>query len=145
MQALRFERLWFRMPLQPDRQASAWLGKALHLGRLYGHGFGMSLQSDGNARAVDGGFAVFDGLSSDFSEGMLLPSSQTNKAEAEWRKEMSNGDNGLAALGQVFVWVIDKQCKGNKPLGCLYAILDLAVLAAVLYGVGKLGQWQGWW
>lgn len=74
MQALRVERIWGRMPLQPDRQASAWVGEALHLVWLYGHGCGMSLQSDGDARAVDGGFAVSGGLPSDFWEGILLPS-----------------------------------------------------------------------
>lgn len=61
---------------------------------------------------------------------------------------MSNGERNermAELLGRLFAWLVMKQSKGNKALGCLYMILDLAVLAAVLYGVGILGKWQGWW
>lgn len=48
---------------------------------------------------------------------------------------MSNGggSDGVSALGQFLTWLVMKQAKGNKALGCLYALLDLAVLVAVLY------------
>lgn len=57
---------------------------------------------------------------------------------------MSNGESngGLAALGEALVWLYKKQKEGNKVCKCIWWILKLALLAAVVWVIGITA---GWW